>query len=217
MKDSTRKWSFTLIMGLVLWSFLFLMRAQWYKPWCAATPTPCMADQVNWLDRIVFQFGSVQADFWSNVVQNSVGIAVFLIPWFILPKTKAIKETLITGSIAFWNLAFLEVVRALVQRPRPLVFSNVMGDGTNINQYTSFYSGHTSFVALATVSFVFMITRHRQELSKTSRISLWVGAAFFTALTGILRVLGGRHYPTDVIAGLLAGFVIASFFQRKDY
>jgi membrane-associated phospholipid phosphatase len=217
MKDSTRKWIFTLLVGLVLWSFLFMMRVYWYTPWCAVTPSPCLADQVNFLDRIVFQFGSVQADFWSNVVQNFTGLMVFLTPWFLFKKEEAFEETLITASTAFWNLAILESIRAMVQRPRPLVFNSVLQDGANIHQYTSFYSGHTSFVALAGLSFYFILMRRMPQLSKKGQAAILSAALTITVLTGILRVLGGRHYPTDVLAAIFFGALIALYFRRKHF
>ena len=137
-KDSTRKWIFVLLLGLILFSFLFFTRIYWYTPWCAVHPTPCIADHVNALDRIVFQFSNVRADFWSNIIQNFVGIIVFLAPWLLFSWKIATEETLITASISFWNLSCLEMVRVLVQRPRPLVFQSVFGDGANIHAYTSF-------------------------------------------------------------------------------
>jgi len=217
MKDSTRKWTFTLIVGLILWSFLFFMRIYWYQPWCATTPSPCLVDQVNLLDRIVFQFNSREADFWSNVVQNFTGLIVFIAPWFLMKKEAALEETLITGSTSFWNLAILEVVRAIVQRPRPLVFNDVMGDGANIQQYTSFYSGHTSFVMLAGLSFFFVLKRCKPGMSKKAQAALLSGAVTLSLLTGILRVWGGRHYPTDVLAALVFGASITVYFRRNYF
>jgi membrane-associated phospholipid phosphatase len=215
MKDSTRKWIFTLLVGLVLWSFMYFTRVYWYSPWCSTQPTPCLSEQVNFLDRIVFQWSNVQADFWSNVIQNFAGLVVFIAPWALFRKSVALEETLITASISFWNLAWMEIIRAVVQRPRPLVFHNVLGDGANIHQYTSFYSGHTSFVAIATLSFFFMMRRRYPQLSTTTRNGLLLNFLGLTILTGILRVLGGRHYPTDVLAGLLVGTALTLYFQRK--
>jgi membrane-associated phospholipid phosphatase len=214
-KDSTRKWLFALLLGLIIWSFLFITRIQWYTPWCAVTPTPCLADQVNALDRIVFQFRNVQADFWSNVIQNFVGLVAFIAPWLIFSRKIALHETLITGTISFANLACLEITRTLVQRPRPLVFQGVLTDGANIHSYTSFYSGHTSFVALASLSFFFIMKRRFSNLSKTVHNSLIAAYLLLTITTGVLRVLGGRHYPTDVVVGMIMGSVIALFIQKK--
>lgn len=215
MKDSTRKWIFTLLVGLILWSFFYITRRVWYTPWCAVNPTPCVMDHVNSLDRLVFQFGNVQADFWSNVIQNFMGILVFVSPWFLFSRAIALQETLVTATISFWNLAWLEAVRALVQRPRPLVFHNVFGDGGNIHQYTSFYSGHTSFVALASLSFFFIMKRRYPSLSPLAQRVLVGASLSLTFLTGTLRVLGGRHYPTDIVAGLIFGFLLAIYFQKK--
>jgi len=214
-KDSTRKWLFTLLLGLIIFTFLFFTRIYWYSPWCAVTPTPCVVSQVNVFDRIVFQFNSIRADFWSNVIQNVIGFIVFITPWLLFSRKIALEETLYTASISFWNLACLEVVRALVQRPRPLVFQSILGDGANINSYTSFYSGHTSFVALATLSFYFIMKRRFKNISSLQKAILIFSYGLLTILTGTLRIIGGRHYPTDVIAAALIATLITIYFQRK--
>lgn len=215
MKDSTRKWLFSLILGLMIWSFLFFTRIYWYKPWCAVDPSPCQIDTVNSLDRIVFQFSNVQADFWSNVSQNFIGIFVFAAPWFLFSRRSALAENLYIACISFWNLAWLEIVRAAVQRPRPLVFNGVMSEGANIHQYTSFYSGHTSFVTLASLSFFFMMKRRYPGLGRTTLGLLLMISLSISVLTGTLRVLGGRHYPTDVIFALIMGIILTLHFQKR--
>ena len=215
MTDSTRKSWFTLLLALCLCSFFFFTRVYWYTPWCSTIPTPCLPENVNAIDRIVFQFKSVNADFWSNVIQNFVGTVVFVAPWALFSKKIALEETRNTATITFWNLAIMEAVSALVQRPRPLVFNSVLGDGLKISQYNSFYSGHTSFVALASLSFFLMVRRRFPTISSTTRGCLLFGYITLTVLTGTLRVLGGRHYPTDVLAGLIIGSGIAVYFQKK--
>ena len=214
MNDSSRKSWFSLLVGLFLWSFLYFTRVYWYTPWCAVNPTPCIAEHVNAMDRIVFQFSSVQADFWSNVLQNFAGIVVFIVPWLLFKKKTALEETVLVAKISLWNLAWLEVARAVVQRPRPLVFQSVFGDGANIHQYTSFYSGHTSFTALATLSFYFMMKR-RFSLTPFAKKGLIFAYLTLTFAVATLRVTGGRHFPSDVIAGFVIGSVIALYFQKK--
>jgi len=215
MTDSTRNWILALLLGLFLWSFFYFTRVFWYTPWCAVTPSPCVQDHVNAYDRIVFHYGSVSADFWSNVLQNFTGLIVFVAPWLIFSRAIAIKETLITATASFWNLAWNELFHAISQRPRPLVFQGVLGDGAHIGSYTSFYSGHTSFTALAALSFYFLMKRNIPNLPVNARRGLFAVYLLLSIGVAALRVIAGRHYPTDVIAGFIIGSVIAFYFQSK--
>lgn len=190
---------------------LFLARPLWFTPWCARDPSPCTMDQVNVLDRITFQYQSVLADFLSNLLQNSVGVAAFALPWLLLRKSPWVPFRLNLGllSATAWNGVLVEMVRALVQRPRPLVFRSPMGDGSNIHQYTSFYSGHTSFVALALFMTFLGIQDYAPESKKrTLRWTALIAYIGLTLLTAALRVVGGRHYPSDTLGGFVLGSLV---------
>ena len=193
---------------MITWLILFFCRPLWFHAWCAETPTPCVESAVDSFDQIVFKHHSVLADFASNILQNSSGAAALLAVWFILKnRTQFTQVALFLVRTTLWNGALLEATRALVQRPRPLVFQNPLGDGANINQYTSFYSGHTSFVAMATLASFLWIYRFSPESKKPAfAFALFL---LLTTLTGMLRILGGRHFPTDVIAAIAAGSLVA--------
>ncbi len=212
----------------LLWLCLFLARPIFYSAWCAVNPSPCIPSSVNAFDQPAFHYNLIQADFLSNLLQNTLGVLVFLVPWILYWKRKdtALRETLAFAQITLWNAAFVELAHALTQRPRPLVFNDPMGDGANIHQYTSFYSGHTSFIAVATLSCFFMARRFMDDQSKNTpplRFSMAaISSAFIvlylglSILMGSLRVLGGRHYPTDTLAGFIAGSLITIYFQLQN-
>jgi membrane-associated phospholipid phosphatase len=189
----------------------FLARPLWFKPWCATEPTPCTVDRVNALDRIAFGFQSVFADFLSNLLQNSVGVAAFALPWLLIRRgvARSLSLNLALLSATAWNGVIVEIVRALVQRPRPLVFRSPTGDGANIHQYTSFYSGHTSFVALALLMTCLSLQDHLDGGKKRGILVLaWFAYPALTLLTASLRVIGGRHYPSDTLAGFFFGSLV---------
>ncbi len=208
----------SLLTPSVTLAILFACRPFWFKAWCATTPTPCTMESVNSFDRISFQYGSIFADFISNLIQNGVGAIAFILPFFLLKSLKKGWKILYGILLAtLWNALTIEVVRAFIQRPRPLVYRNPLGDGDQIFQYTSFYSGHTSFVALATLSTFFWIKTQFPERKPYSYFAL---LAFFvlTGLTAMLRILGGRHFPTDVLGGCLFGCAFAYlFFKTKRF
>ena len=202
----------------LLWPLLYLCRPLWYVPRCAVVPSPCVFDAVNSFDRISFQFNSVRADFLSNVVQNSVAVIAISLIWIYFKKRplRAFQESFFLLGATLWNGAALELTRSFVQRPRPLVYSAPMLDGAKISQYTSFFSGHTSFVATAMLSLALIARRDHTPTHPTTRIC--IGLLFFyfvlSALTGSLRIYGGRHFPTDVICGFIAGSLVAWFWNQ---
>lgn len=207
---------FILCLGFA-WAAIFLGRPLWYHPWCAVSGA-CVADQVNRLDQFAFQFNSVTADYFSNLVQNAVGVFAFVAPWIWIrgnPK-KSLFLSLFIASVTVANGLCLEIARALVQRPRPLVFRSPMIEGARIDQYTSFYSGHTSFVAAAMLATVLWMKREKLGAST------WVIVAaypIFAVLTASLRVIGGRHYPTDTVGGFIGGSLvaIAAFWLNRQF
>ncbi len=208
-----RLFLFTLIPG-GLYAALFLMRPFWFRPVCGMEPELCTRAGVNGFDQLAFQYGSVFADFCSNIVQNTMGALAFLLPWVLrVPRQVAIRLNLLLLSITAWNGVLLEVVRGLVQRPRPLVYASPLTDGANIHQYTSFYSGHTSFVTLALCFSLLWVGQILPGHRKT-RIALLVLFPAASLLTGALRVIGGRHYPTDVIGGLVFGTLVCLTVMR---
>lgn len=203
-----------------LWIALFFLRSQWYHPWCAVTPTPCTLSSVNSFDQFAFQFGSITADFLSNILQNLVGAFILILPWVLLKDRfkLALKITLFLLILTLSNGVLLEIVRAFVQRPRPLVFKDPMGDGAQISHYTSFYSGHTSFVTLAALGTYLWIKELIPENQKAKRYAM-IGVLIIPVMMALLRVWGGRHYPTDTLGGMTFATILTlllfSSFKKK--
>ncbi len=200
----------------VLYGGLFLARPLWFDPHCSRTPELCSPGSLNGMERLAFSYQSVFADFCSNVLQNSVGAVAFLLPWAILrPWSGALRMNSILLSMTLWNGVLLELVRALIQRPRPQVWGAPLTEGQNIHLYTSFYSGHTSFVALATLFTALWIRSEKPAWIAPFRIAV-ISHAILTLSTGALRVAGGRHFPSDVIAGWIFGaFVCLAVFRSS--
>lgn len=203
---------------LVIGGLLLALRERLILKWCATTPTPCVPEAVNAFDRMVFQYGSIQADFSSNVFQNALIVILFFLPLLIaffrrITWRQGVSDFFEFGALTAWNFALIEIVRSFVQRPRPLVYRSPLEDGANPNQYTSFYSGHTSFAALSTLTLYFYALRVAPEQKSLHRLLL-VLALVLPAIMGSLRVWGGRHYPTDVIGGALFGWMLAVVYEK---
>jgi membrane-associated phospholipid phosphatase len=194
---------------------LFLARPLWYGAHCQAVPESCSISGLNLIDRLIPARGSITADFYSNGVQNGAGFLALLLPWLVFRKVRpAAALNLILLAITCANGAFMELIRALIQRPRPIVLAAPSLEASNIHHYTSFYSGHTSFVALSlffTILWLRRLAPNRHLLHGT----LYALYPLLTFATGTLRVIGGRHYPTDTLAGWIFGTAIAAFVGRR--
>jgi membrane-associated phospholipid phosphatase len=202
---------------------LFLARPLWYTAHCqSAGPEDgplreplCSAAALNAMDRMIPGQGSISADFYSNCLQNGAGILAFFLPWIVFRKIRpALSLNLILLGITSLNGALMEVIRALIQRPRPIVLAAPASEAGNIHHYTSFYSGHTSFVALA-LFFSWLWTRRLLPEKRGLVLALGILYPALTVGTAVLRVLGGRHYPTDTLAGWLFGTALAAVLGRK--
>lgn len=110
-------------------------------------------------------------------------------------------------SITF---AFTDMVKLAVRRPRPRAYIDAeahRGDPTYSNPSTdsalSFFSGHASMTAAVGATATYLAFARSPGRARPW-ITLGVAAAL-TTFVSIERVRAGQHFPTDVIAGGLAG------------
>ncbi|MCB0632786.1 MAG: phosphatase PAP2 family protein, partial [Lewinella sp.] len=100
----------------------------------------------------------------------------------------------------------------MFKRPRPYAFSRILPGMISEqillkkNTLRSFFSGHTSIVACNSFMAAKMLTDFYPE-SKVKPI-IWTTATLLPAITGYLRVKAGKHFITDVLAGLAAGAAV---------
>ena len=97
------------------------------------------------------------------------------------------------------------LTKRLVARPRPFVFNENVDDEHKLDRGArySFFSGHTSKTA-AMSFFTAKVYADFYPASKW-RPFVWTVAATIPAVTGYMRVQGGKHYPSDVIVGYAVG------------
>jgi len=116
-----------------------------------------------------------------------------------------------SGSLA---LALTDATKIAVRRPRPIDYINCgttaqqmePGCTTSTDLGLSFFSGHASTVAAigATATYLAFV---RSPHSPRPWITLGLATAL-TAFVSYERVRAGQHFPTDVIAGSMAGAAI---------
>lgn len=205
---------------IVLWTGAVLLRPWVIRPWCSQTPEQCTLQSILPMDQIAAGMESGASDGLSFITQNTSGILLLAVPliWaaFALLRGQIQRKAamlqvgtdfIIAVQTVTWNGFFTELSHLISQRPRPFVYSSPALRGIDPAHYTSFYSGHTSFSAASTTALVFILISRKAPSSL-----LWMSIAcaqILVFLTGIFRVLAGRHFVTDVIIGGLAGTCVA--------
>ncbi len=203
---------------LTLYSRPFIMDLH-----CTKDPLSCQKSQIFKPDQLSLENEyDTEADNHSFLTQNltaylavGVPIAFGLTRIFInlLSPTQALiqvgADLLILGQSIAWNGAINETLRLIVQRPRPFVYQDPFRLGSDPAHYTSFYSGHTSFVASSGSALVFSLLGRSAPTWFIALISIGVGILIF--LTGLFRVLSSRHFITDVLFAAFAGILISAW------
>jgi undecaprenyl-diphosphatase len=130
-----------------------------------------------------------------------------------------IVDAFMYAESASLALTLTDVTKIAVRRPRPIDYINcgpVVTGGTtspstnpgcnSTDLGLSFFSGHASTVAAigATATYIAFV---RSPQSPRPWVTLGVATAL-TAFVSYERVRAGEHFPTDVIAGSMAGAAI---------
>ncbi len=102
------------------------------------------------------------------------------------------------GYCALFSLAVNCLVKNVVQRPRPIGEEGIRSLRTQTATGSSFPSGHSQSAASLFATLSYFVRKH------------WFTAlaVVIPVLVGFSRIYLGVHYPTDVLAGLLLGFLI---------
>ena len=114
-----------------------------------------------------------------------------------------LRLTLLVLGATLGGFLLNSVLKDLVDRPRPSL-PHVQGMSSR-----SFPSGHAMVSAAIYLSLAAVLaTREKRRIVKAYLLGL---GALLTVLVGLSRVYLGFHYPSDVLAGWLAGLVWAVF------
>jgi membrane-associated phospholipid phosphatase len=216
----SRRDGLLLLLPALAWLGVFHLREHVIEPRCLQNPAICQPEAVFFADRPAISFASGKADRLSFVTQNSSGILAFgaTLGWSVFLYLSGsialsalglavLTDWVILAQASLWNGLTTEVLRLLVQRPRPFVYADPVRQGADVSHYTSFVSGHTSFSAAAGVTLLLLLLGRGAPRKLLIPMTSLVATLIF--LTGLLRVLAGRHFLTDVLGGALSGTLVA--------
>lgn len=165
-------------------------------------------DQLNRFDRLATRQWSPQADRVSDWLQFGSIAAPLALYGSENVRREAGRFSLLYLQTLLINNAFTRVFKGLFRRTRPYVYRSDVTLEEKITREArlSFYSGHTS---TAFSMLVFGAKAYREFHPGSARESyIWGATLSVASVVGILRVMAGRHFPSDVLVGALAGSLI---------
>lgn len=127
------------------------------------------------------------------------------------------RDSLVMAQAIGVNALATTVAKAAFRRPRPTHY--VSGrDLTKVQEQYSFPSGHASATAAGLASWATTFTLRHPD--SPWRFAVIGSAVAWTGVTAYGRVAAGRHFYSDVIAGVVlgsaVGFLIPKLHERDD-
>jgi membrane-associated phospholipid phosphatase len=139
-------------------------------------------------------------------------------------KQAALVDLIIYAEAGSLTAGVTNLAKMAVRRPRPYAYIEAAAHKNDPNYSNadsdsslSFFSGHTAMVGAMTGAATYLaFTRSPHSIRPWLTL---LGGTALTAFVGVERVRAGKHFPTDVIAGGLAGAgigVLVAHIHRED-
>lgn len=156
----------------------------------------------KWLDNIM------------PVVTQLGSIYFVLIFSLILALTKTRKHMAMIGIVFSANLLSFELLKHLVGRNRPFVSHDVVLRAEHLfTDSMELVTGITKSFPSAHTAIAFMLAVILSYYWKNYSILFYLAAV----AVGFSRIYLGLHFPSDIVAGLILGTVIARFCLGNNY
>lgn len=207
------------ILPFIIWAALVQARPHILHTHCGPDLSGCPKEQVLPIDQPGLGIENGPADGYSYFTQNLSGVLAVSVPIVYQATQAAVGMASPATALAFagtdfvlflesWGIngSLTEGIRLIAQRPRPFVYSNPP-QGMDPQNYVSFYSGHTSFTATACICLLLILIGRGAPMAL-----ILLAAASSECLiisTAVFRILSGRHFLTDVLAGAIMGSAMA--------
>jgi len=177
-------------------------------------------NDINRFDRRAIKSFSGDSQIGSDILLTSSYVFPFL---FLLDQNSRrdyVPVGIIGAEVILINGSLTAITKGFAKRARPFVYNPNVDIALKMekNAKLSFYSGHTS----VTSSMCFFSAKVFNDYHPDSKWKpvVWSAAAIIPAAVGYLRVKAGKHFPTDVITGYIAGGLVGYFIpeihRKKD-
>ncbi len=161
-------------------------------------------EDVNPFDRGAAGNSNKAVGFASHLVVGTALIAPVVIDYYDVGWNKIYLEDMVvyTQALAVQS-AVANLARFTTKRPRPDAYDPLHQPVTQAEEFESFYSGHTAsiFAALTATSLTYTYRYGPSPWPWIITVAVGFGQ-------GTMRVIAGRHFPSDVLAGAAVGTVI---------
>ncbi len=170
---------------------------------------------INRFDRWACSRWSPQAAHWSDILL----VTSLLSPGLLLTSDEIQNDRETFGMMYFESMiltyGLTQLTKSLAQRIRPGAYHPDASDEFkyhNRNVRASFFSGHTSMAFASLVFLASVYDRYHSDSEWTPYI--WGSAVGIASTVGFLRILAGKHFPTDVIVGAVVGGAVGYFIPK---
>jgi len=170
---------------------------------------------INELDNISINCYSKNYAELSDLLLTSMLVSPIILNSDIIKLQNGVDKFYFTSLFSVLSLNYL--TKNLLQRERPFVYNESVDNDLKFNKDArlSFFSGHTS-MAFCIFMINTLVTQNNNEINKFVMYSSLAVASFIA----YLRVVAGKHFLTDVLAGAIVGTIVPllldKYFNTKD-
>jgi membrane-associated phospholipid phosphatase len=163
---------------------------------------PCRATSLPGIDHAALHTFSGPARTASSVLLVSVAGFAALASLDGASAAQARGHAVVFANSLAWTYAATEWLKVLAHRSRPVLYTaQAPAAASQRDNRRSFPSGHAAVAFAAATSYAVIAQRERLP-HRTRNAALLYGGALGVA---VLRVAGGKHFPTDVAGGAALG------------
>lgn len=159
---------------------------------------PCDRAGVPRIDRVAIVEPRKSMRTWSTVALVGIG----LLSWVDMGQNGEAGRDEIAASVQSltWTAGLTEWLKSIVKRKRPVLYTELAPQFANVRDtQRSWPSGHTSVAVAIATSYALSSKRvTTQQAGVAAGLTL-------AASVGVMRVLAGAHFPTDVLSGAAIG------------
>lgn len=177
------------------------------------------ASQINSFDRFATRQNSARARRASDLLLYTSPAWPTLLLFDPAVRRQTPSVGVMSAEVVLLTIGLTNLTKNLARRTRPYTYHPdvPLRKKTVQDARQSFFSGHTSVLAAST----FVSAKIWADAHPGSRWKpvVWASAVALPVAMGCFRVGGGRHFPTDVLAGLAVGGAVGwlvPHLHRRD-